>query len=312
MSKPTSYTAEEVAEILQISRFTVYELIKRGELTAYRIGRKLRIDPADLEYYKSKAKGASSSTITETEETTASPSLSPEDIVIICGQDNILDVLTRHLGKKIPYVSFLRHYIGSIDGLLALYRNKVSIATAHLWDGDTGEYNLPYIRHLLPGQKVYVFNLVYRNIGFYVAKGNPKNILTWTDLAKPDIRLVNRELGSGARVLLDEQLRQLDINHNYIAGYNREETSHLAVASCVARGEGDVGLGTEQGSLQVKEIDFIPLMKERYDLIVKKSNYNKPYFQALLSLLKSNELRNEIAEMSGYDVSHMGELLLET
>lgn len=305
MSEKFSYTPEEVANILQISRFTVYELIKRGELSAYRIGRKLRIDPIDLNKYKAQAKGEPISIITEKQITAI------EDAIIICGQDIILDTLTRHLERKIPHISFLRYYIGSIDGLINLYKGKVNVASVHLWDGDTGEYNIPYVRHLIPGHKVAIFNLVYRTEGFYVASNNPKQITTWSDLIKPNILFVNREPGSGARVLLDEKLRQIDIEHTSIHGYKHEENSHIAVASCVARGEADVGIGTEQAALQVRGIDFVPLMKERYDLVIKKADLLKPHFQTLLSTIQSDEFRNEIAGMGGYDVAQMGHLIAE-
>ena len=133
--------------------------------------------------------------------------------------------------------AFFRQYSGSIEGLIALYNRSVNLATAHLWDGDSGEFNVPYVKHYLPGMRVLVVNLVYRMAGFYVAPGNPKKIKEWSDLARKDIRMVNRERGSGARVLLDESLRKRDIDSRDVLGYDDEETSHLAVASCVARGE---------------------------------------------------------------------------
>ena len=147
--------------------------------------------------------------------------------------------------------------------------------------------------------------------GFYVAKGNPKKILTWTDLARSDLRFVNREPGSGARVLLDEQLRIQGIDHQYINGYDNEEMSPTAVASKIARGEADVGLGIEKAAQQVNNIDFVPLQIERYDLVVRKEDIDKPYFQALMSILKSVAFRNEILGIGSYDVSSMGEIMAE-
>lgn len=308
MADGISYTPVEVAKILQISRFTVYELIKRGELTAYRIGRKVRIEPADLEQYKLKAKGCSTSNQLPK---TTEKHFSPDEGLIICGQDVLLDSLTRHLEKKIPQARFLRSYVGSMDGLSALYKGEVSVASAHLWDGNLDQYNIPFIRYLLPGQRISIFNLVYRMAGFYVAKGNPKGIVDWNDFKRNDIRLVNREKGSGARVLLDEKLRNFGIDCQSILGYATEETSHLAVASKVARGDADVGLGTEKAAMQVKDVDFIPLSKERYDLVIRKEDLEKAHFQLFLEVLSSPEFRNEVEGMGGYDVSHMGELIAE-
>ncbi len=310
MSEPIPYTPEEVAKILKISRFTVYEFIKRGELTAYHIGRKLRIEAADLDIFMKKTKGTNQPASQPTDQMTTIP-LSSQDGLIIYGQDAALDVLTRHLEKQMPHVRFLRSYNGSMDGLIALYRGTANLITTHLWDGDTGEYNTPYVRRLLPGQRALIINLVYRQAGFYVAPGNPKNLKDWPDLIKPDIRFINRERGSGARVLLDEKFRQLHIDPRAIPNYSQEETSHLAIASSVARGEADVGVGIEKAAMQVQNVEFIPLQKERYDLVLLRHDLDKPHFQLLLSILRCPAFRKEIAGMGGYDVSRMGDVMAE-
>ncbi|BBB91468.1 MAG TPA: helix-turn-helix transcriptional regulator [Methylomusa anaerophila] len=309
MAEDVSYTPEEVAKILKISRFTVYELIKRGELTGYRVGRKVRVEASDLEIYKSKTKG-NQPAVTATDRRAEALFCTSEGL-IVCGQDAILDALTRHMEKKMPNLHFLRNYCGSLDGLGALYRGTANAVTAHLWDSDSGEYNIPYVRRMLPGHKTVIINLVYRMSGFYVAKGNPKNIRDWLDLTKSGVRFVNRERGSGTRVLIDEKLRVLGIDSRQIDSYDREETSHLAVASCVARSEADVGVGTEKIALQVKDIDFIPMQKERYDLVIRKEDMDKPQFRSLLDVLRSTTFRNEIAGMSGYDISRTGEIIAE-
>ncbi len=306
MTRDISYTPEEVAKILKISRFTVYELIKRGELAAYRIGRKVRVEEKDLEAYKHQGKGLPAA---EPRSEAIPTRVSGGESLVICGQDVVLDILTRHLERR--QVRFLRTYIGSIDGLMALYRGEANVATTHLWDSDSGQYNLPYIRRLLPGHPSVVFNLVYRMEGFYVAKGNPKQIQTWTDLLAPGVRFVNRERGSGARVLLDEQLHKLGIDRLRINGYEQEEMSHVAVASKVARGEADVGLGIEKAALQVQGVEFVPLQQERYDLVIRKEDLNKPPFQALLAAIRSQAFREEVSGLGGYDVSRMGELMGE-
>lgn len=310
MPHDISYTPEEVAKILKISRFTVYELIKRGELTAYKIGRKVRVEAGDLEIYKQRGKGLLPADV-QTAAAPREPFFSPQDGLIICGQDVVLDILARNLERQMPHIRFLRNYIGSIDGLMALYRGTANLVAVHLWDSDTGQYNIPYVRRLLPGHKAVVVNLVYRDEGFYVARGNPKEIHTWADLAKPGVRFVNRERGSGARVLLDEQLRKNDIERSAVDGYDHEEMSHLAVASYVARGEADVSLGIEKAARQVSGIDFIPMQKERYDMVMRKEDFTKPHFQAVMAVLRSAAFRNEVDGMGGYDISHMGEIVAE-
>ena len=231
--------------------------------------------------------------------------------LIICGQDIVLDFLTRHLEKRNPMLRSLRSYVGSIDGLLALYRGTANITATHLWDGETGEYNIPYVRRFLPGQRAIVINLVYRMQGFYVAPGNPKGIKDWIDLTNPEVAFINREKGSGVRVLLDEMLRNMQVDPRLIKGYPREEMSHIAVASAIARGIADVGLGTEKAALQVPGVQFIPLKQERYDLVFYREDFEKSNFQTLLAVLRSAEFHDEVKGMGGYDVSRTGEIIAE-
>jgi putative molybdopterin biosynthesis protein len=270
----------------------------------------MRIDGADLANYKKKTKGGPPFVPNVFQPSPGFP-FDSQNGLIICGQDAVLDILTRHLERQMRNVRFLRQYAGSIEGLIALYNRTANLATAHLWDGDSGEYNVPYVRRYLPGLRALVVNLFYRMEGFYVAPGNPKRIKEWIDLSRDDVRFVNRERGSGARVLLDEKLRKLDIDSRRIIGYDSEETSHLAVASCVARGNADVGLGTEKAAMQVKNVEFVPLQKERYDIVLLKHDLEKPHFQTLLAILKSKTFQNEVEGMGGYDIANMGEVMAE-
>ena len=205
----------------------------------------------------------------------------------------------------------MRSYIGSIDGLISLYKRAANITAAHLWDSETDDYNTPYVKKILPGQNLLVINLVYRMQGFYVAKDNPKNIKDWKDLERGDVTLVNREAGCGARVLLDEKLKVKGVDSRLVKGYGNEELSHIAVASSVSRGLADVGLGIEKAAMQVPGVSFVPLMKERYDLIMYKNDLEKSNFQTLLSIIRSPEFKAEVEGLGGYDTSKMGEVLGE-
>jgi putative molybdopterin biosynthesis protein len=148
--------------------------------------------------------------------------------------------------------------------------------------------------------------------GFYVAKGNPKSIVGWDDLNRADITIINREKGSGTRVLLDEHLRKLGISAKSVNGYERESTSHLAIASTVARGGADIGMGNEKAGLQVKDIDFIPLQSERYELVIKKEDLDKPPFRAVIEILRSHEFKMELEGIGGYDLKEIGKIVAET
>ncbi|SHK43787.1 helix-turn-helix transcriptional regulator [Desulforamulus aeronauticus] len=314
-----SLTPEEVAARLKITKNTVYELIKRGELPAYRVGRKIRVDLKDIENYKRQGKKTD---LAEEEKSldlaNEARYLQPTEPIVkvaqptgivICGQDVLLDVLTRHLEYHRNGIHAFRHSIGSFPGLLALYHEKADLAAIHLWDGDTNVYNIPYVRHMLPGIKYIIIHLACRMQGFYVAKGNPKNIHNWEDLTREDVTFINREKGSGTRVLLDEKLRILDIDRRLIRGYEVEEPSHLAIASAVARGEADVGMGNEKVSMQVRGVDFIPLQKERYELVIRKEDLRKPYIQAVIEILQSQEFKKELNGLGDYDTSETGRIM---
>lgn len=310
MTDPLSYSPEELSKLLKISKGTVYELLKRGEIPSYRVGKKIRISQSDLQVYMRPAEAPIPSG-TENIKTSLEKLIIENQGLIICGQDIVLDVLTRYMEKRNPLLRSLRSYVGSIDGLLALYKGTANLTATHLWDGETGEFNIPYVRRFLPGQRTVVINLVYRNLGFYVAPGNPLDIRDWTDLSRPNLTIINRDKGSGTRVILDEHLRNLNIDGRAIKGYENEEMSHIAVASAVARGMADVGLGTEKAALQVQEIEFVPLTKERYDLVCYKHDLEKSNFQTMLAILRSAEFKDEVAGMGGYDTSRMGEIIAE-
>ena len=325
MNLKSSLTPLEVSELLKITKNTVYELIKRGELPSYKIGKKIRIDMHDVEEYINNQKYNSKPSINRniinnslnnniSNITTNNISLNnpTNSEIIISGQDILLDVLARYIEEILPDYTILRSYKGSYNGLYDLYNNKVSIASCHLWDGDNDSYNFDYVKRLLPGTPCILVNLAYRLQGFYVAKGNPLNINSFEDLTNKNIKFINREKGSGVRVLLDEKLRLLNIDPNSINGYYNEENSHLAVASTVGRGDANVGLGNKKASMQVETIDFIPLQTERYDLIIKKSDLNNPIYQNILSILSSEKFKNELYGIGGYDLKDLGKIMATT
>jgi len=316
MSSDISYTTEEIAKMLKISKLTVYDLIKKGELPSYRVGKQMRVDAADLEAYKQRAKGIktapASAQTADNHPVSAAPAINGIRPLVVTGQDISLDILVKYMEKGISGVRPLRAYVGSLDSLIAMYRGESDIVSTHLLDGDTGEYNIPYIRKLLVGSSFMVVNLLSRQAGLYVQKGNPLGLSGWSDLSRPGLRLMNREKGSGARVLLDEQLRLHGIRPQQIEGYEEEQTNHLGVAGKVASGEADVGVGIEKAAAIVGQVDFVPLIQERYDLVMLKKAENTGWIGALLDILRSEEFRKELQMIAGYDLSQTGEILFET
>ena len=304
MNQDEALTAEEVAKMLRVSRGTVYSLKDRGELSSFLVGRKLRFTRRAVQDYIERSQpGCERPTQATPIVTTARR---PESFVI-CGQDIILDALSNYMNQA--GTPSLRSYVGSYDALTALYKDEVQLASSHLWDGETDTYNVPFVRRLLPGVSAVVVNLTYRTQGFYVAKGNPLGIMTWNDLAKPGIRIVNREKGAGSRILLDEHLRIAGINPQEVEGYANEVQSHIAVASTVARGRADVAVGSEKIARQVDGIDFVPLQKERYDLVFKKKDIDTKPMRTLMGILETGILREEFSSLGGYDTSDMGKIM---
>jgi putative molybdopterin biosynthesis protein len=206
--------------------------------------------------------------------------------------------------------------VGSQGGLVALRRGEAHLAGSHLLDPETGEYNLSYIRQYLPDVPVRVVTLVGREQGLLVKQGNPKNVKSLEDLSRPEageeahVRFVNRQRGAGTRVLLDYYLNRLGIAPDSIIGYNQEEYTHLGVAAAVASGRADCGLGIAAAA-QALELDFIPLYQERYDLIIPKEYAESDLLAPLFAVLKNPEFQKAVAALPGYDVSQMGDLVVE-
>jgi putative molybdopterin biosynthesis protein len=312
MQEKKALSTQDVADILQVSKSTIYGLIKKGEISSYKVGRKVRFTENDVQDYIQSSK-KKQSVINSSPDNLFNPSVlgteQKQDSFIICGQDLILDVLSNYM--RLRNIPALRAYISSYDSLVSLYKNRVNVASSHLWDSDTDQYNLPYVKRLLPGVSTVIIHLTCRMQGLFVAKGNPKRITNWSDFGRDDITMINREYGAGSRVLLDENLKLLGIYGNSIRGYKKESQSPMAVASAVSSGEADVAIGYEKIAKQVDNIDFIPLKKERYDLVVRKEDFQTFEIQTMLNIIRSTAFRNEFGNIGGYDISDMGKIVSE-
>ena len=232
---------------------------------------------------------------------------SPNTISIAGSDDLALNLLIDRLGQKHPEIIIRLSRAGSLGGLIALQKGEADLAGIHLLDEETGEYNYPYIKHILPGIKVAVIHLAYRAQGFILPPGNPKKISKLEDLRRPDVAIVNRQEGSGTRVLLDLKLRELGIATDRIKGYPDEQDSHLAVAGIIAEGKADVGLGIEAAARSC-DLDFVPLFKERYDLITAAQKYNRKPVSHLVRMIKSQGFKKAVKDIGGYDTSETGML----
>ncbi len=230
-------------------------------------------------------------------------------VVMVGSHDLTLDILANLLGKYSPPVFFSSHPVGSLGGILAIKNGICHMAGIHLLDPDTGEYNFPYIRNYLKGMEVRLINLVYREQGLIVQKGNPKGIKGLSDLFRKDIPFINRQKGSGTRILLDHSLKTLSLEPGQIQGYEKEEFTHMAVASTVASGKTDAGLGILSAA-KAMNLDFIPIAKERYDLIIPSIYFEDEKIQRVIEVIRSKEFKEAVLQMGGYDVSKTGDELM--
>ena len=310
MAQNKSLSTQEVADILHVSKSTIYDLIRRGEIHSYKIGRKVRFTQDDVDAYIARSRHEHSTRPVKNIDTHSSlltPQKDEAPELIISGQDVVLDLLANYLQQE--GVNTARTYLSSFEGLLSLYQDNIQVAACHLFDGF--DYNTSFVRSLMPGIPAVLINVSYRAQGFYVQKGNPKNIKGWSDLGRSDITVLNRRVGSSARILLDTQLKRLGIRASTVKGYDRVMKSHLTMAAAIAAGEADLAIGTERISRQIENLDFIPLLEERFDFVIKKENMETEAVQKLLKVLHMPEFRKEIAHFSGNDYRDLGKIITE-
>jgi DNA binding domain, excisionase family len=299
-------TAAEAAEILKISKYTLYELVKRGEIPAHHIGRQLRIDPTVLDRY---LRGTLSLSNNPPAATHSDVSGLPV-IRFIGSHDPVVELLFEFLKHAAIPIESSISFKGSMDGLIALYRREAEISGAHLWDESSKDYNLSYVRHVIPGESVCIVNLVQREQGFIVAPGNPLHLQTWEDITLEGMQFINRQKGSGTRLRLDAYLKSAKISPGRILGYEHEEATHSGVACRVASGQADAGVGVKAAAQRLG-LDFIPLFNERYDLVCLGKITKSPVWQQLLEVLRSPGFIQAIHQQKGYDTSLTGKILLD-
>ena len=230
------------------------------------------------------------------------------NIIVTGSHDLILDILRNELQEESSDFNLISFNVGSMGGVLALKQKRTHLATAHLLDPESGEYNLPYIKKMCPQRELKVVNLTYREQGIMVKRGNPKNIKGIDDLVKKGIKFINRQKGSGTRVLLDYLLKNKSINPLDIPGYSQEVYTHLMVASAVAEGNVDIGLGILSAA-KVFGLDFVPVIKERYDIIIPKEYYSSLKIQKILAIIKSRKFQKKVLNLGGYDLSQSGKVI---
>jgi putative molybdopterin biosynthesis protein len=231
-------------------------------------------------------------------------------LLIIGSHDNTLDIIDSMLRRTHPRFRLTSAHVGSLGGLLALSRGQCHLAGCHLLDEGTGEYNRQAMRDHLKGVPSLLVHLADREQGFLVLPGNPKGITKFEDLLREDVSFINRQRGSGTRVLLDYELKTRGILPTKVRGYRDEEYTHMNVAAAVLSGRADCALGVRAAAVALG-LDFIPVGVEQYDLAVAKAWADDERMQALLEVIRSPEFREAVTAMGGYDAGRSGEILWE-
>lgn len=300
-----TYTPDEIAKMFKISKHTVYELIKRGELNAFKVGNKMRINPQEVERYKNSTQAYQN----KSKQVTSQPTVSTT-IRLTGSHDFLVEQLTKYVSQH-TNMQLLPTFIGSLEGLMMVYRGAADVAAVHLLDPNSKEYNIPFIKQLFVHERISVIGLASREQGFIVAKGNPKQISSFGDLTRKDVTIVNRQKGSGTRFLLDAFLAQHEIAPSNVKGYDNEEWNHLATASHISRGSADVGFGIRSAAEQLG-LDFIPVTQEQFDLVFRWTDENETELNKLYDLICSEQFKAKIAGTSGYNLKGLGEIKYKT
>jgi len=219
--------------------------------------------------------------------------------------DLIIDLLGTALKERDSKMSLSSAHLGSMGGIAAVGRGQAHLAGVHLFDPETKDYNRPYIKKLLPDQKIHLINLAYRMQGWIVPKGNPDQVEKIEQLADLKLSFINRQKGAGTRILFDYLLKEAGLSRNQIYGYEREEHTHLNVAAAVAAGTARIGLGILPAA-KAFELDFLPLVEERYDLLMDDTFYNSPEAKTLLEIIRDRNFQQLVETMGGYSMRDAG------
>jgi putative molybdopterin biosynthesis protein len=221
--------------------------------------------------------------------------------------DPSLGILRELFEQQTKPASLFLDTIGSSGGLAAVRDGIADLATCHILDAATGEYNLPLVKNVL-GAKALVVQLFRRQLGLVVARGNPMKLRAIGDLARPGVQIINRQMGSGTRLYLDQTLARLKINSRKLKGYETMVATHVEVGSKVLRGEVDTGLAT-MTTARMFGLDFVPLVRERFDAVIPQERFFSPAIQILLSVVGSREFRGHLEAMGGYDSAESGRIV---
>ena len=292
---------KEAARFLGLNEKRIYQLAKEGKIPATRIGGKWIFPRALMnQWILERARGN-----LKGEETAAA------NILVVMGSNDLAwDIISHALQEPPFHIIVSVANVGSTGGLIALEREMAHVAGIHMFDPESNQYNIPFLEKYLPGKELVVIHLFQRKQGLIVRRKNLLKIEGLRDLTRKEIRFVNRQKGSGTRILLDFELQQDGISPTDIHGYHHEVDTHMAVAMEILRGKADCGLGVYSVAKSLG-LGFIPVKDEAYDLVVLKKNLGLPQTKSLLRVIRSEEFRETLNEVGGYELEDIGKQIWE-
>ena len=318
--------AEETARYLGIGKNSVYQLAKSGALSSYRIGRKIKFTREDADAFLAQSHLAvedpdrmhqdepqPKQTESESDESlveAASFDTVSGNPFVIAGGDAAADIIAHALNEA--GISAKRRSCGSYTALVNLYAGEANAAVVHLYDQASNNCTVPYVRNLAPGVSVVVLRLYARTQGLIVAQGNPKKLTSWGALLRSDVHLANRTKGSGARILLDEKLRAMEVRCETIEGYSRRASTGAIAIDHVAKNAADVTIGCAYEMRGVEGVQFVPLQSEWVDIVIWKTPETRGAIRILKDLLASDHVQRDIASLDPDDISKLGVVIYES
>lgn len=328
MLNEQALNATDVAELLHIGRNAVYALAKSGELPSYRVGRKILFTLDDVEAYAESLRVGAMASCDKGERGPADPAGAQGSFAlggpivapllalperggaefIIAGHGVASDLFVERL--ELSGRRAMRLPLESYAALVALYEGRADAAVVHLYDQRTNSYNVPYVQRLAPGVPVVVIRLVKRRQGFAVAPGNPLGLSSWGALLREGVRLANRPVGCGSRVLLDEKLLAMEAKPSALAGYDDPFPTALAAVRAVSAGRSDVAVIDEALAAQTSGVSFVPLQHEWVDVVVSKAR-GREFARLLQAIVADEAFRREYARIVIGDTSQLGSIVYE-
>lgn len=314
------YTPQEVADQLKIKKSTVYELIKRGELTSAKVGKQIRISQDQLDEYLKLTNPADVSVsqtkplppILDIPQFSADQAsrqmdylLHANGLILSSQESRTVELLRSLLTQSEENLPLLHSYMNDYNSLYSLYYEKTHMAlTCFCYDQFESRVN--QITHLLPGTDVAIIHICTLKTGFYIRKGLKFNTLK--DLCRPDIKFMNREKGNGLRIWLDHLLTEQKIDKSFIMGYHNESLSHMSAANAVASQSVNVSMGDLSHLAAYPQLDFIPFSDASMDLVIPKSFLDQPSFVPIKNTINSREFKESLLHFNGYDTTHTGDI----